>query len=153
MSFLSTQENDKFVFYQVHKEGPGKSVSFIRYITLVYMCPLFRVQWSLVEQECIPVACLLPAHWPYLVVSHACSPIATMHTPLATIHVPPATMHPPCNHTCPPATTHPSSNHARLLATMHAPQQPCMPPSNNAHPLQPCTPPCNHAPPRTDRHL
>ena len=68
---------------------------------------------KLAQQECIPVGCVLPAHWPYLVVSatHAppptlrCTPPA-MLAPLAT-HAPHA-MHAPCHthphYTCPPCT-------------------------------------------------
>ena len=77
------------------------------------------IEW----QECIPVGCVPPAHWPYLVVSYA----------------------PPRNHAGPPATTHahwqpcmppqqphtpPPSNHACRLG-----QHACLPP------WQPRTPP------------
>ena len=103
---------------------------------------------------------------PYLVVSHACPPGATMHAPPrsnyacppeqpcippqeqprmpppgATTHAPPEQprMPPRSNHACPPgATTHaPGSNHAHPPgATMHAP------------PEQPCMPP---SPPKQPR--
>ena len=95
------------------------------------------------KQECIPVGCVPPSHWPYLIVSHACPP-ATMHTPS-------------CNHACSPQPCMP-------LTTTHAPQpctppQPHMPPAamhvpttihaphNHACPPQPCMPPTTmHAP-------
>ena len=44
------------------------------------------------KQECIPVGCVPPTHWPYLVVSYA--------------HPPQPCMPPPSNHTHTPATTH-----------------------------------------------
>ena len=57
------------------------------------------------KQECIPVGCIPPAHWPYLVVS-------TMHTPLRCMpplpcmpphhHACPSAMHAPPHHACPP---------------------------------------------------
>ena len=53
------------------------------------------------KQECIPIRCVPPAHWPYLVV-FAMHPPA-MHAPPPT----PPTTHPPAMHaplTCPPAT-------------------------------------------------
>ena len=56
------------------------------------------------QQECIPVGCVPPAHWPYLVISHACPP--QPHTPPATMHTPPWPCMPPYNHACPPTTTH-----------------------------------------------
>ena len=105
---------------------------------------------------------------PYVVVSHACPPGATMHAPQS-------------NHACPPrATTHapPEQPCTPPRATTHAPpEQPCMPPweqprmpalSNHAHPPgatthappeQPCMPPqsnhtsppqSNHTPPRSN---
>ena len=74
-------------------------------------------------QECIPVGCVPPAHWPYLIASappqtcHVCSPTchacppATRTSPLP--HPPPSTMHAqplpytlPC-HACPPCHAHP----------------------------------------------
>ena len=61
-----------------------------------------------IKQECIPVGCVPPAHWPYLVVS---------------------AMHAPC-HTCPPAM------HAPLLPCMPPPHHACplprMPPAMHA---------------------
>ena len=118
------------------------------------------------EQECIPVGCVPPAHWPYLHIAsypmHApqsnhthppeqpcMPPRATTHAPLEQPHMPPgATTHTPLpwsNHACPP---HPQSNHTSppLGATMHAP----LPPRATTHPPatthalpweQPCTPP------------
>ena len=62
-----------------------------------------------VKKECIPVGCVPPAHWAYLVVS-------AMHAPPAMHAYPPCT--PPC-HACPPAT-HASPCHAYPPA-MHAP--------------------------------
>ena len=84
------------------------------------------------QEECIPVGCVLPAHRPYLVVSHACPP--QPHTPPATTHAPPQ----PCT---PPTTTHTPPQPCTPPATTHAPPQPCMPP-------KPCTPPqpCMPAP-------
>ena len=105
------------------------------------------VRFHQLIQQCIPVGCVAPTHWPYLVLSytppcnHACPP-ATMHAPQQP-HMPPQQpCTPPSNHTCPPATTHvprqpctPPSNHTCPLATMHAPSatmhapwQPHMPP-------------------------
>ena len=126
------------------------------------------------KQECIPVGCVPPAHWSYLVISHThphacplqpCMPPATTYVPLATTHVPWQPCMPPSNHAPPPATMHPRQphmppwqwcmppgNHACPLATMHVPWQPCMPPSNHAcppttmhTPRQPCMLPSNHA--------
>ena len=73
------------------------------------------------KQECIPVGCIPPAHWPY-----------AMHAPLP--HMPPYHACAPC-YTCPPAT-HKHPWHAHLL--------PYMPPA--MHALLPCTPPAIHAP-------
>ena len=55
------------------------------------------------QQECIPVGCVPPAHWPYFVVS------AT--------HVPHPLPHPPTMHTCPPAMHTPC--HTRPLPPPH----------------------------------
>ena len=102
-------------------------------------------------QECIPVGCVPPAHWPYLVISYA-PPLATTHTPR--------------NHACPPATTHAPNNHAHTPATMHTPLQPHTPPlqphmppatmhapSASMHaPPQPHMPPGNHACPPATTH-
>ena len=110
---------------------------------------------AFLKQECIPVGCVPPAHWPYLRISSY-----PMHTPLEQPRMPPQSNHAcppeqPCtpprsNHACPPPPG--ATTHAPPGATMHAPQeQPCMrPPSNHAclsgatmhAPLeQPCTPP------------
>ena len=105
---------------------------------------LFLLQRTfLVKQECIPVGCVQPAHWPYLIEK-------TTHAPLKKPHMPPlkkpcmpprkTTMPPWSSHAWPPrASTHaPPSNHAcPPRATTHAPpEQPCMPPgSNHTHPL------------------
>ena len=53
------------------------------------------------KQECIPVGCVPPAHWPYLVVSAGGACFAT-HTPChaRALPCPPATHTSPC-HTCP----------------------------------------------------
>ena len=101
------------------------------------------------KQECIPVGCVPPAHWPYLRISsyptHAPHPQSNHAHPPEQPHThtpsPGATKHnPPGNHAHPPeqlcmppgATTHvpPRSNHARP------------PRSNQAHPPQEqsCTP-------------
>ena len=47
------------------------------------------------KQECIPVGCVPPAHWPYLIVSEKTE--KTMHAPPnKTTHAPPnKTMHAP----------------------------------------------------------
>ena len=100
------------------------------------------------KQECIPVGCVPPAHWPYLIVSvgrggeHACP---ATHDPCHT------STHAPC-HVCPPAThaplscMHPPAMHASLPCT-----HPC-----HAHPpamhtplphMPPAMPPAMHAPP------
>ena len=82
------------------------------------------------KQECIPVGCVPPAHWPYLIEKTMHAPQKTTHTPLE-------------NHAHPPgATTHaPRSNHACSLgATMHAPpEQPCTPPRATMHAPQATT--------------
>ena len=109
---------------------------------------------------------------PYLVISHAHPPGATMHAPLKQPCMPPRSNHtcpPGSNHACPPreqpctppqeqphmpplgVTMHapPGSNHACPLgATMHAPKQPRtpLPPRATTHaplPEQPrMLPPC-----------
>ena len=81
------------------------------------------------EQKCIPVGCVPPAHWPYLVVSHA-RPPAAMHAPGLQPHMPPTTMHAPWQPHMPPATTHATGNHV-------CPQQPCTPPATTHAPLPP----------------
>ena len=87
------------------------------------------------KKECIPVGCVPPAHWPYLILSHACPP-TTMHTPLQPHTppqcmpplqpcMPPATMHTPYNHACPPCShTCPPNNHACPPATTQPPHTP-----------------------------
>ena len=132
------------------------------------------------KQECIPVGCIPPAHWPYLVVSYACplqpcmppcnhAPPWQPYTPPWQLCMPPlTTMHAPSNHACPPQQPRmpPATMHT-LLATMHtpqtrhAPQQPRMPPGNHAYtpatihtPLQPhMPPPSNHACPPQQPHM
>ena len=103
--------------------------------------------------ECIPVGCVPPAHWPYLIVSDTQTPLPctpptmqapTMHTPChacplpcmpPAMHAPPPCMPlPPC-HTCPPAT------HAPLP---HMPPCHTCPPAMHAPP--PCMPPCHACP-------
>ena len=82
--------------------------------TLVLFRLCLQVHWladrdekhNKTQQECIPVGCVPPAHWPYLVVSYA---------------------HPPHIHASP-------GNHTGPPTTMHAPRQPRMPPSNHASP-------------------
>ena len=105
------------------------------------------------EQECIPVGCVPPAHWPYLIVSHVCTSLqpctppsqprmppqprmlpATMHTPLATTHA-------PHNHACSLQPCTSPGNHTSPPTTTHTPWQPRMPPGNHARPRQPCMPP------------
>ena len=68
------------------------------------------------RQECIPVGCVPPAHWPYLIEK-------TMHAPPEQPRMPPSPqkqlcMPPQSNHTCSPL------------------EQPCTPPHK-----QPCMPP------------
>ena len=128
---------------------------------IIQNCDLFK------KQECIPVGCVPPAHWPYLVVSHA-SPLATMYAPHHhTCPLPPrmpplATMHaPPHHHTCPlPPCMSPATTHAPLLPCM-SPAQPPRMPSLPPHPPPPppprmpphlhaCTP-CHHAYPLPPR--
>ena len=104
-----------------------------------------------IEQEYIPVGCILPAHWPYLVVL-PCMPPHHRH-PLPCMppgtHIPLA-MHAPCH-------SHPPTMHAPC----HAHPLPCMPPvmhttpamhTPHTNPLQWMTPamhipPAMHAPP------
>ena len=114
------------------------------------------IDQNFMPQECIPVGCVLPAHWPYLRISlypmhappeqphmplsnHACPP--SNHTPPEQPHMPPRS-----NHACP----HPRSNHAC------PPEQPCTPPRSNhtcPPPEQPHTPPgSNHACPPGSNH-
>ena len=115
----------------------------------------------IIIQECIPVGCVPPAHWPYLVVSYPCN-----HAHPPTTHALLQPCMPPCNHACPPATTHAplqphmpplqprmplatthAHNHACPPATMHTPQQPCTPPQ------QPHMPPATmHTPPPATIH-
>ena len=97
------------------------------------------------KQKCIPVGCVPPAHWPYLVVSyarpprknHACPPGKNHVPPEKTTHGPPGkTTHAPSpqKKTCMP----PGTNHARPPgATMHAPPGA----TRHAPPEQPHTPP------------
>ena len=90
------------------------------------------------KQECIPVGCVPPGHWPYLIISYACPPM-TMHAPQPCM--------PPSNHVHPRATMHALGNHACPPATTHTPWQPCTTPGNHACILQLCTPPATtHAP-------
>ena len=78
------------------------------------------------KQEYIPVGCIPPAHWPYLIAIHTPPP----HTPPC--HACPHACHlHACHLLCTPPATHPL---------------PCMPhPFCHAHPL-PCMPPAIHAP-------
>ena len=81
------------------------------------------------QQECIPVGCIPPVHWPYLCISS----YPTYAPPGATMHAPKQPCMPPwSNHTCP----HRATMHASLGTTMHAPQGATMhaPWSNHAHP-------------------
>ena len=77
-------------------------------------------------QECIPVGWVLPAHWPYLIVS-------PMHVPLPCMPLPcmPPAMHAPC-HACPAPPCHTCPSHACRL--------PCTPPGLYApnHAWPPC---------------
>ena len=109
---------------------------------LILKYPVFKCHIK-IKQECIPAGCVPPAHWPYLVVSHACPPQATMHPPeqprmppLEQPHMPPWS-----NHACPPR----EQPCMPPRATRHAPpEQPCMPPGATTHappPQQPRTPP------------
>ena len=108
--------------------------------------------------ECIPVGCVPPAHWPYLVVSarggHDMPP-SLPHMPLP--HTPSVPHTPPQPHTPPaiqthPCHTHPFSRHAHP-PVMHAPCHACLPmppptmhiPSAMHTPCHTC-PPAMHAP-------
>ena len=98
--------------------------------------------WNERLQECIPVGCVPPAHWPYLIGK-------TTHAPPEQPRMPPQEqpcMPPQSNHACPPrATTHaPGSNH-----TCPLPEQPRMPPGSN----HACPPRATmHAPPGATMH-
>ena len=100
------------------------------YIQKIHILPINWYQWLCtlkgadsadssfnftIQQECIPVGCVPPAHWLYLIISYACPPRK--------------------NHACPPA---PRKNHACPPRSNHAPPQekPCLPPWK-----KPCTPP------------
>ena len=111
-----------------------------------------------VKQECIPVGCIPPAHWPHLVVSWSmlnkndssrmhttCSLTASRSICWGCVHAPwhpcPLPSMPPC-HPCLPA----------MHAPCHACPLPCMPPAMHAYPCHvcpplPCTPPAMRAPP------
>ena len=105
-----------------------------KYKNLPHSCvpsPWFALYWHN-KQECIPVGCVPPMHWP--TISHsvwgvcmACTPL-TMHTPSA-IHARLPRMPPPTTHTSLPCTP-----------------PPCMPPCHACPPAMhvslPCTPPC-----------
>ena len=134
--------------------------------------------YFLIKQECIPVGCVLPAHWLYLRISsypthapreqprippgsnHACPPEQPCTPPQATTHASlPQQPHmpPQSNHTCPPRATmhpHPHSNHTwPPRATTHAPQSnhACPPGATTHPPGQPCTLRGNHTcPPWTE---
>ena len=114
----------------------------------------YRVHKCIDIQECIPVGCVPPAHWPYLVVSYAHQPGNHAHPP-GTMHAlgnhacPPEPCTPPSNHTCPPgnhacppATMHTPWNHACPPATTHTPQQPHTPPGTTYTPGNHAYPPC-----------
>ena len=99
------------------------------------------------QQECIPVGCVPPAHWPYLIISYACPPRKN-HTPLQEKPC----MPPGKNHVCPPG-----KNHACPLGKPRMPpwEKPCMPPGkNHACPWEkPHMPPgSNHAQPPGSNH-
>ena len=88
-------------------------------------------QKALYKQDCIPVGCVPPAHWPYTVAVVSTGG-GGMHAPC---HACPPTTHAPC-HTCHPCHAH------------HPP--PCMPPCH-AH-LHHACPPCHaHTPPPVNR--
>ena len=108
-------------------------------------------------QECIPLGCVLPAHWPYLVVSaggrHACHTQPLPHMPPCHTcplpHMPPATHDPlPCM--TPPLWTE-FLTHAAMHATVTHPPIPCTAPAMHA-PL-PCMPPTMHATPAMHTEL
>ena len=94
-------------------------------------CSKLYFWYHFAKQECIPVGCVPPAHWPHLVVSGTQVPCHTW---------PPA-IHAPCyawpHYACPPAIHNPC----------HACPPPCMPPDTHtpAMPL-PCMPPCHNPP-------
>ena len=94
------------------------------------------------KEECIPVGCVLPTHWPYLIVSEKTE--KTMHAAPEQPHMPPQS-----NHACSPQSnhTHPPSNHAHPPQSNHA----CPPrATTHAPPEQPHTPRSNHAPPQSN---
>ena len=88
------------------------------------------------KQECVPVGCVLPAHWPYLVVSArgVCMPcMPPCHTrPLP--YTPP-TMHAPYH--APPITHTPLATHATLQCMSPLPH---MPPTMHPSPVDRQTP-------------
>ena len=127
--------------------GSGEGVlSALSWSNFFYSHTVFSE--NLAKQECIPVGCIPPAHWPYLRISsyptHA--PPNNHAHPWATMHPPGATMHAPWEQPCMPPLEQPRMP---ARATMHPPgEQPCMPSWE-----QPCMPPkCNHAPPRATMH-
>ena len=120
------------------------SFAMMSYWSHWYLCmylPYFQIQ------ECIPGGCVLPAHWPYLIVSAMHAPLPcmtpTMHTPChagpPATHVPPAMYAP--RYACPLAMQAPLLHMPPAMhAPCHACPLPCMPPSathapHHAHPL------------------
>ena len=101
------------------------------------------------QQVCIPIGCVPPTHWPYLVVS--CGGRGGMHAihPMLCTHPLP---HTPC-HTSPTTHRHPTLPHmapCHACTPCHACPLPCMPPTMHAPTMHaPChaCPPLLHMPP------
>ena len=113
-----------------------------------HVLKMLRVNRPL-QQECIRVGCVPPAHWPYLVVSYACPPRKNHACPPGKNHACP----PGKNHACPPGK---KPHMPPPGKTTHAPQEkPCTPPQQKPHtpPEQPrMTPPkSNHTRPPVNR--
>ena len=113
------------------------------------------------KQECIPVGCVPPAHWPTVSRGirpggggRACRTCPSSHAHPPAMHTPQPCTHP--SHACPPTTHAPLAMHtpwhAHLPAT-HAPPAIHTPLAMHAPghaPSQSCTPP---PPPAVDRIL
>ena len=107
------------------------------------MVLLWRCSASPTIQECIPVGCIPPAHWPYLVISHA-GPhhiCPQKHMPPTNIHTPLPPHTPPCHHTCPPPSRKPPTTMHAPTTTTHAPHHHTHPPATTHTTLPPCMPP------------
>ena len=121
-------------------------------LTTIYLCPNKLLYFlnpttflpnhlgHIAKLECIPVGCVPPAHWPYLVVSAR----GVCHTHTLAMHAPTPDHAPPAMHAplpcMPPRHVHPLPCTPLWHACPHhACPLPCTPPCQ-AHPL-PCTPP------------